>query len=111
MKQYRIVIFIYLVGLAGCVSSPDVVSIGQETYMISRSEKGFRGSAATVKANALIDANNFCAKQGKVMKVVKTVQKDMKPFRSDAAAEVYFQCLSPNDPKLSKPIAIEEIRE
>ena len=45
------------------------------------------------------------------MKVIKTVQKDMKPFRSDAYAEVYFKSLDPDDPELKQPTAIEEIRE
>ncbi len=45
------------------------------------------------------------------MMVIKTVQKDMKPFRSDAAAEVHFKALSPNDPELLHPVTIEEIRE
>ena len=97
--------------LVACTTSSGVVPIGQGTYMVSRSTKGFRGASGPVKAAALREANHYCEKSGTVMRVVRTTQKDMKPFRSDAAAEVYFECLDPSDPKLGERLQIEEIRE
>src|SRR6185312_11513652 len=97
--------------ISGCKTSSGVVPLGQNVYMITRTTKGFVGASAPVKAEALKEANDYCQKHGKVMKVIKTVQKDMKPFRSDAAAEIYFKCLDPNDPELKTNSVIEEVRE
>src|SRR5258708_31811175 len=96
---------------SSCTTSSGPVSVGQGVYMIARTEKGFRGSSAPVKAAALAEANKYCERHGKVMKVIRTVQKDMKPFTSDASAEVYFKCLDPDDPELKRPTVVEEIRE
>lgn len=79
--------------------------------MIARTHKGYGGSATPVKADALKEANEYCKKHGKVLKLIKTVQKDMKPFESDAAAEVYFKCVDPNDPELKTNSVVEEIRQ
>jgi hypothetical protein len=79
--------------------------------MISRTHKTTRGSGALVKGEALQEANAFCEKQGKVMRLIKTNEMNMKPFKSDASADVYFMALDPSDPELRKPIKVEEIRE
>ncbi len=79
--------------------------------MVSRTHKSTRGAGAWVKGEALQEANEYCEKRGKVMKVTKTVEINMKPFKSDASAEVYFMALSPSDPELKKPVKIEEVRE
>ncbi|WP_435893343.1 hypothetical protein [Oceaniferula spumae] len=86
--------------LASCASSSGVVPMGQDTYMVARSLKSIRGDSGRVKAEAIREANEFCLKQGKVMKIIDTNQKDMQPFRSDAQAEIQFMCLDPNDPRL-----------
>lgn len=96
---------------SGCNTSSGVVPLGGDSYMISRTRKSYGGSASPVKASALKDAGEFCAKQGRVLQVTKTVQKDMKPFRSDAAAEVYFKALHPGDPELNRKVVVEELRE
>lgn len=67
--------------------------------MVARSQKGFRGDSGRVKAAAIREADAFCRKQGKVMKIVTSSQEDMKPFRSDAQAEIEFLALDPSDPR------------
>ena len=92
--------------LGGCVTlfttSTGVVPIGQDTYMISRTEKGFIGSSSKVKAEAMKEANQFCESQGKKIHVVSTSQKDMVPFTSDAQAEIQFMCLNSSDAEHGK---------
>jgi len=78
--------------LIGCARSSGVVPLGNDTYMISRSEKGFDTTGSRVKADALKEANKYCAQKGKDLKIVKATEKDMVPFRSDAQAEIEFQC-------------------
>ena len=108
MKTIKIALKILLssalvFALQGCVSSSGVVKTGPDTFMISRSEKGFRGVSSKVKADAISDAEEWCQKRGKVMKVISSSQKDMVPFTSDASAEIHFKALDANDPELKKP--------
>lgn len=106
----RISILLALFALAGCATSTGIVSVGQGVFMIARTQKGTVGSSAPVKARAIQDADEYCHKHGKVMLLMKTVQKDMKPFQSDAYAEVYFKCLEPSEAKnAAQPV--EEIRK
>jgi hypothetical protein len=93
--------------ISGCTTSSGVVSTGPDTYMIARTEWGFRGPAK-VKAAAIKEADAYCKKHGKVIKVTKTVEIGLK-FGSEPAAEVYFKCLNPNDPELKQATTIEEI--
>jgi hypothetical protein len=112
MKRKVIIIiglaaFIVVTSISGCTSSSDVVPMGQNTYMIARTQWGFTGPAP-IKAAALKEADDYCRKRGKVMKVIKTVEIGLK-FGSEPAAEVYFKCLDPDDPELKKDTTIEEI--
>jgi hypothetical protein len=78
--------------LVGCAASSGVVPMGHDTYLISRSEKGFDTTGSRVKADALREASDYCAKGGKSIEITKATEKDMVPFRSDAQAEVQFKC-------------------
>jgi len=78
--------------IAGCSYSTGVVPIGNETYMISTSRKGFV-SGSEVKADAFIEANEYCANYGKKIEPVSTREEGMKVFRSDAFAELQFKCI------------------
>ena len=92
--------------LSGCATS-DVVPMGPNTYMVTRHVYGFTGPSH-IKAELLEKADEYCRSQGKVLLVTKTVEIGVK-FGQEAAAEVYFKALDPNDPELKNPPAIEEI--
>jgi len=81
--------------------------MGQNTYMISRTQWGFRGPGL-VKAAAIKEADDYCKKHGKVLRVTKSVEIGLK-FGSEPAAEVYFKALDPNDPELKTNAVVEEI--
>ena len=85
--------FMFLALLSACASSSGVVPIGDDSFMISRSEKGFDTTGSTVKADAYKEANYFCQKMGKDLDVLNSTSKDMVPFRSDAQAEIQFTCV------------------
>jgi len=78
--------------LTACATSSGVVPAGNDTYLISRSEKSFDATGSRVKADALREASDFCSKSGKSMEVLKTSEKDMMVFRSNPQAEVQFRC-------------------
>jgi|SRR5450432_3052268 len=79
--------------VAGCASTSGVVPLGGDTYLISRSEKGFDTTGSRVKADSLKEANQFCASKGKQLEVTKATDRDMVPFKSDAQAEIEFRCV------------------
>ena len=66
--------------------------MGDDTYMIARTEKAFDSSGSKVKAAALREANQFCADKGKKLVIVKVTQKDVVLLTSDAQAELEFKC-------------------
>ena len=98
---------VMVVVISGCITSSGVVSTGPDSYMISRTQWGFRGPGV-VKAAAIKEADAYCKKKGKAIMVTKTVESGVK-FGSEPAAEVYFKCLATNDPALIQPPPIEEI--
>lgn len=90
----RLNILLLSVVLVGCMSSSGVVMTGDDTYMISRSEKGFDATGARVKADAIKEANDYCSLKGKNIKLVSSSHQDMKPFRADAQATIEFKCVA-----------------
>ncbi len=80
--------------LAACARTSGVVPMGSDIYMISRSEKGFDTTGSRVKAEALKEANKFCLSKNKKIEILSSTHQDMRPFRSDAQAEVEFRCVS-----------------
>lgn len=90
-------------GLAACSTTTGVVPMGQDTFMVSASEKGpgyYSGSQ--VKAKAFAEATQFCESKGKKLQVVNTDQHDTRPFVF-ASAEVQFMCLNAGDSELGRP--------
>ena len=77
----------------GCANSSGVVPAGKDTYLISRSEKGFDKTGSGVKAAIFKEAGEFCSKTGRSMEIIKATEKDMVPFKSDAQAAVEFKCI------------------
>lgn len=90
--------------LSGCATSSGVSPLGEDTYMISRNGAGFWTSTASVKAEALKDANGYCTGQGKRLQVNHTNQHEASGRPGDfPGAEVHFMCLNANDPELNRP--------
>jgi hypothetical protein len=90
------------VALAGCATPPKVVSMGNDTYSITREAKtGFTMRTSGLKEEALDEASKFCAAQGKQLKVV-TVTEEKPPFMlmAIAKAKVVFKALDAGDPQL-----------
>lgn len=81
--------------LVGCASSSGVVPVGDNKYMISRSEKGFDTTGSRVKMEAIKEANRYCSSKGKKVDLIEAKHKDMVPFKSDAQATIKFRCVDP----------------
>jgi hypothetical protein len=93
MGRYLFAIGILLL-VVGCAVNSGVVSTGPDTFMVSRqAATGFTG-LGDLKAQALREANQFCADKVKSMEVIST--DESKPpyiFGNFPRVEVQFRCL------------------
>ena len=90
--------------VTGCAANSGVAPIGPNTFMVSRqAASGFSGSG-TLKAEALNEANQFCAARDKSMYAL-TWTEAAPPYvmGNFPKAEVQFMCLEPTDPRLKTP--------
>jgi hypothetical protein len=78
--------------VAACSSAPPVVPSGHGTFILSKAEWGIQHTGSTVKADALREANAYCARMNKEMELVNSSQQDVVLFRSEAQAEIEFRC-------------------
>ena len=101
MKRYTL---ITILALAGCASNSGIMSIGKDTFMVSRqAATGFSGSG-TLKAEAFQEASKYCEGFGKHLQVVNT--NEASPpyvFGNFPKAEIQFMCLDSIDAELNRP--------
>ena len=91
--------------LTAC-SSSGPVSVGRDTYMITKqSATGFH-SGASVKADIYREATDFCIKQKLQFQPVRETAKDGVPGYAFANAEVVFRCLADGDKDINRPTLI-----
>jgi hypothetical protein len=87
--------------LGGCAANSGVVSLGADRFMVSRqAATGFSG-LGTLKADALREAEQYCAKNSEAVYVLNT--RESKPpyvLGNFPRAEVEFMCLDASDPRL-----------
>ena len=102
----KIVIALLLcVGVCGCAVNSGVVKIGEDTYQTyKRAATGFVGGNQ-IREAALLEANEFCVRQGKVMKVLE-IGGSHPPYilGNFPKATVQFMCLDSDDPRLKDNI-------
>lgn len=89
------------VALGGCASNSGVVSLGADRFMVSRqAATGFSG-LGTLKADALREAEQHCARIGKAVYVLNTRESEPPYVLGNfPRAEVEFMCLDPDDERL-----------
>jgi hypothetical protein len=76
MSKLMMVAFL-AVSVLGCASNSGVVSMGQDTYFVSRqATTGFTGMG-TLKAEALGEAGQFCGAKGRKLQLLS--ESDAKP--------------------------------
>jgi hypothetical protein len=96
---------------AAATVAPKVVDLGDNSYSITCTAKdGFHRDIPALKAQALQAAADYCAAQGKQLKVVDTTKK--KPWFSlgYCSATVVFKALNAGDPELATAPAPVENR-
>ena len=94
MVAAKYLLMFFLVTLTACSTTSGIVPMGGDTYVVSRSQKGFDTTGSRVKVDALKEANEYCTSMGKSIEIIKSTQKDMVILTSDAQAEIEFRCVS-----------------
>jgi hypothetical protein len=90
--------------LVGCASTPGVVPIGPDTFLVSRqAASGFSGMSGLMEA-AMREGNAYCQAKELLFQVVNTTQSEPPYiFGNFPKASVQFMCLKSTDPELSRP--------
>lgn len=90
--KHLFILIAFFVG--GCASNSGVVPAGQNQFLISRqAATGFSG-LGDMKAEALRDADDYCRKNARNLKVLST--EESKPpylFGNFPRVEVQFSCM------------------
>jgi hypothetical protein len=86
--------------VAGCQVSSAVVPAGKDTYMVSSHVGACVSCSAAVKS--LKTANEYCAKQAKVV-VVRNTNGATNPFGYDNGNQLIFSCVPADDPEYVRP--------
>lgn len=80
--------------LSGCASHSGVVSMGSDTYFVSKQAATGIGGMGNLKAEVISEASQFCGAKGKALQVVS--QKDAEPpfvLGNYPKSEVQFKCV------------------
>lgn len=86
-----------LMGMAGCVSTSNIVETGRDTYMISSTADGFR-SASSARESALEAGASKCKSMGKRLQVTDDAMARTR-MGIDTTINVTFRCLAEDDPR------------
>ena len=91
------------IALAGC-ANPGIVRVSPDTYMIFREDHGgIFGSASSLKAGVIHDANAFAERQGKVAIPISTRDKPMGGGPAQwASFEYQFRVVDRNDSEVRR---------
>ena len=88
--------------VTACGSVSDVVTVGQDTYMVESHGVVGNGSSSAEKVKAYQAASRYCQSFGRELQPVSTRQVD-SGFGKAPAAELTFRCLAKGDPELNRP--------
>lgn len=103
MHRPGLLLFFFLI--SGCASNSGVAPLGPDTYLISRQGASSFTGLASLKAECLREAAEFCAKEAKQFKVVNTSESSPPYiFGNYPRVEVQFVCLRAGDRDLTRPV-------
>ncbi len=84
--------------LMGC-ANPGIVKLSQDTYMLSRTDKGgVFGNTSAMKADVIREANEFAASQGKIAIPISLNESPMY-IGHFASVDYQFRVVDESDPE------------
>ncbi len=90
MKKISVLFFVSF--LAGCTSTPGIMAVGSDTYSIMISGQSGFVPVGGMKADAYVEAKNYCKKQQKMLKEIDFTSNS--GFGKFPEVELKFQCIS-----------------
>jgi hypothetical protein len=93
-------IFLSFLGLSACTDTGPI-KIGPDTYTIS-TRVPF-GGPASAKGQALQEASTFCQSEQREMLLDHVQSSECALHGGCGEAEIYFYCLTSDDPQLRRP--------
>ena len=91
-----------LVLLSGCASTSAIAPYGKDTYILTTDDVWGMHSSGKLQVKAAEEANEYCAKQGKVMRVRNTSGQGVQGW-TGTSSSLIFSCIDENDPENTRP--------
>jgi hypothetical protein len=103
MKAIKNLIILCLLFPVSCMSKSDIISLGEDNYVISGSRRVLIAGEGNLTADLIEDATKFCTKQNKklVLKSSDATAKDRAFNQDSRRAEVFFLCVEDNAQKVT----------
>lgn len=93
-KMKIIVMVSILAALTGCaVPTSGVVPRGEDLYTVTRQGEGFWVTPDQLKAQALVEARQYCDTKKKTLKVIHSKEIPAAPLGRWPESEVLFSCI------------------
>lgn len=93
MKIYLLSLLTGVIAIAGCaVPTTGVIPRGEGMSTITRQGEGFWVTPDSLKAAAILEADSYCKRGGKVVKVIHTKEIQAGAFGRWPESEVLFRC-------------------
>lgn len=87
--------------LGGCAST-GIIPMGKDMYLVSKkSPGGVAVPPSEIKAEILIEANEYCKTLGANIDIINVKEIEARPFVRMSSAELQFMCLHTNDTELT----------
>lgn len=88
--------------LASCATPSQIAPYGKDSYIVAVDDAWGATSPQSLQVRAAQEANAFCAKQGKVMRVRNTSGQGTTGWTITSSSLV-FSCIAPDDPENTRP--------
>ncbi len=102
MRRVRVAAIPAALLLASCASVTEVVPVGQDTFMVSGSDRAFKSTGNEMMVELYKAANKHCVAMDKLISPVSSTSQNWT-MDNASSAELYFRCLAPGDPELRRP--------
>ena len=100
--KFVVVILGFLFVLYGCASPSAITPYGKDSYIISVDDVWGGYSSGKLQVKAAQEANAYCSKQGKVVRVRNTSGQGTQGWTSTSSSLV-FSCIDERDPENTRP--------
>lgn len=100
--KYALLLLSTPVVLSSCVSTSEIIPYGKDSYIINVDDVSGMASPGKLQIKAAKAASDFCAQQGKVMRVRNTNEKGSWGWTSTSSSLI-FSCIEENDAENTRP--------